>query len=380
MSPLIRCHCQLSNGERCSKSSNHRYCGLWEHTAKNTPIHMSIKCRLVCCIRHQKRKRSSAAEDEAVVDTDTDDDDDQCVAITDKGTRCSRFAVRVFCSQHKGHRGQRIDYGDEAKTAAHRQNKLQSATTAYGRGPKLSKAKLRAIAENPLVRGDWRTGYRCRINNDGNWIECKDEQVRFRMNTRCFDAGGMRSAHLGEIQTDSKQTERVVFKIDFDGDENHAADVVAGDMMSLATASKYATMFNRLQLRNATVEFIPAQAIRKSTTTLYCPFEPVLDNKQYVKFNGNNGYMEKGKCVAKTPQEFSHYTYHASNGKLIVVDIQGVRQEFDDVIEYTFTDPQVCTTTGKGYGQGNAGRQAIEDFFQSHKCTDLCGGWKHIDD
>jgi len=50
---------------------------------------------------------------------------------------------------------------------------------------------------------------------------------------------------------------------------------------------------------------------------------------------------------------------------MLVCDIQGW--------ENTFTDPQVHTADGKGFGLGNQGRKGIKKFFASHTCGVVCG-------
>ena len=50
---------------------------------------------------------------------------------------------------------------------------------------------------------------------------------------------------------------------------------------------------------------------------------------------------------------------------MIVADIQGV--------EDLFTDPQVHTSDGQGYGQGNLGAWGVHTFLCSHICNEICG-------
>jgi len=48
---------------------------------------------------------------------------------------------------------------------------------------------------------------------------------------------------------------------------------------------------------------------------------------QYIKYNSNSGYIDTSpgaNTVRNTPQAFSHFTYEASHGKLLVADVQGV--------------------------------------------------------
>jgi len=69
-------------------------------------------------------------------------------------------------------------------------------------------------------------------------------------------------------------------------------------------------------------------------------------------------------CVRLHLQAFSHFTLKSSNGQFVICDIQGVG--------HTFTDPQIHTMDGKGFGNGNMGEEGILKFARSHACNGVC--------
>lgn len=83
----------------------------------------------------------------------------------------------------------------------------------------------------------------------------------------------------------------------------------------------------------------------------------------YIKYNSNSGFISCEK-MRLTPQAFSHFTFERSGHELIVVDIQGVGD--------LYTDPQIHTASGMGYGDGNLGTRGMALFFHSHICNAIC--------
>ncbi|EGG22654.1 putative protein serine/threonine kinase [Cavenderia fasciculata] len=111
------------------------------------------------------------------------------------------------------------------------------------------------------------------------------------------------------------------------------------------------------------VDFLSAWVIEvqadKGDHKLY-GLEMYIDG-EFKKLNSNFGSVFGDR---NTPQSFSHFSYEASAHELIIVDIQGV----DD----HYTDPQIHTKDGEGFGAGNLGEKGMKKFIESHKCNPIC--------
>ena len=64
---------------------------------------------------------------------------------------------------------------------------------------------------------------------------------------------------------------------------------------------------------------------------------------------------------------FSHWSYVITENYLIVVDLQGVDREN----KYILTDPSIHSQDPQ-FGNTNLGKAGIEQFFKSHKYSEIC--------
>eukprot|EP00121_Abeoforma_whisleri_P002748 Awhi_evm1s2472 len=83
---------------------------------------------------------------------------------------------------------------------------------------------------------------------------------------------------------------------------------------------------------------------------------------QYKKHNNNAGFVSEED--RNTPQAFSHFTYESSQKVILVCDIQGVGD--------MYTDPQLHSCNGEGFGKGNLGARGFERFLATHHCNAIC--------
>mmetsp|Transcript_13429 Transcript_13429/g.18361 ORF Transcript_13429/g.18361 Transcript_13429/m.18361 type:complete len:707 (+) Transcript_13429:131-2251(+) len=150
--------------------------------------------------------------------------------------------------------------------------------------------------------------------------------------------------------------------------------------------------------------------------------EKMLDNKKYIKWNSNGGYvhgqepvppnpydlmdldllhlsiMEEGsdgeeevqeqeeelgcrrqpKIVirdADIPQAFTCYTFKKTNRKMMVCDLQGVLDKSCTPPLFELTDPVIhyrSLDRKNVFGRTDRGIKGMQKFIHSHKCSDLC--------
>lgn len=101
----------------------------------------------------------------------------------------------------------------------------------------------------------------------------------------------------------------------------------------------------------------------KKTKQMYYA-ENLIDGA-YEKFSNNAGWeTNKVSESSLISHAFSHYSYQATEGYLMVVDIQGASG--------ILTDPQIhCLDTDR-FGAGNLGYEGILKFFFNHTCNHYC--------
>jgi len=212
-----------------------------------------------------------------------------------------------------------------------------------------------------------------------NW---REKLVHVKLDPLPFARGGLRLVyHLQELEADeedeedqpgrSKEKGKVkekkvkpsyVAKISMDPKDNQDREIYKRDVECQAIAKYYARKFN---------EYNPPKKVAFVKAWLYilenregrpiCGVERFIDGP-YRKHNNNFGYVSEEE--RSTPQAFSHFTYECSGHELLICDVQGVGD--------MYTDPQVHTKDGKGYGKGNMGKKGMDEFLKTHRCNAVC--------
>jgi len=192
---------------------------------------------------------------------------------------------------------------------------------------------------------------------NSKWVR---ERVRVQIAKHPFAQGGMRVVYrmreFDEKINNGEYVEGVAkkFKPECE-DKQYYYD----EAMTQMVCESYAQEFNRRRT-GVYIGFLPVSVLRLDMDGILYNSEPYLRG-DYLKHNDNSGHVDTEETC---PQAFSHFTYEASNQTLIVVDIQGVGDYY--------TDPQIHSFNGEGFGLGNLGGSGIKKFLQTHRCNKIC--------
>jgi hypothetical protein len=132
------------------------------------------------------------------------------------------------------------------------------------------------------------------------------------------------------------------------------------------TARDYALQFNKYLSESIKVKF-PKLVIVKFDDLFnghkFAFMEKFIYGK-FNKFNNNLGWvsgLDSSTEKCDIAQAFSHFTFYASKGSLIIVDIQGCVKPKRCV----FTNPEIHIL-------GDLQWAGIHNFFNTHICNDIC--------
>lgn len=183
--------------------------------------------------------------------------------------------------------------------------------------------------------------------------------VLVEIEEKAFAKGSCRSAHKLRDLTYPNQHYVAKFST-----KKAVRDQYFMDVLMQTFCSKWSDLYNSFNPPKK-ITFLPSFVLEltdRGATPVVCGGEPFIEG-DYKKFNNNSGYVNSD-AARNTPQAFSHFSLVHSNQELVIIDIQGVND--------FYTDPQIHTKSGKGFGEGNLGKDGIYQFVKSHQCNPLC--------
>ncbi|RLN92869.1 hypothetical protein BBJ28_00026791 [Nothophytophthora sp. Chile5] len=207
-----------------------------------------------------------------------------------------------------------------------------------------------------------------KLSFDVDTLEWHATPVRVKLDLVPFATGQLRNAYyLQELGADGGASSRLlVAKVSLRPAEPSS---YLSDVEMQAVCAHYAALYNEheppLQVCYARSWLLK---LRDRERALVCSVEEFLPGA-YVKYSNNSGYVGRETSSTEerernTPQAFSHFSFVASDFRLMIVDIQGVAD--------SYTDPQIHSADGRGFGQGNLGTFGMEKFLESHRCNEVC--------
>eukprot|EP00455_Lapot_gusevi_P006767 TRINITY_DN1289_c0_g4_i2.p1 TRINITY_DN1289_c0_g4~~TRINITY_DN1289_c0_g4_i2.p1 ORF type:complete len:364 (+),score=69.66 TRINITY_DN1289_c0_g4_i2:172-1263(+) len=192
----------------------------------------------------------------------------------------------------------------------------------------------------------------------GQWIK---STTTIKLDPVPFSRGALRFVyHLKDLSADTSAS--YVAKMSFDPRDNADRSVYFKDIEMQCYAREYAKKFNKYNPPKK-VDFVAAwilELVQRPSKPI-CGVERFIEGP-YRKHNNNYGYVSEDE--RNTPQAFSHFSYEASGHTVLICDIQGVGD--------LYTDPQMHSIDGKGFGKGNLGKRGFDKFLQTHRCNRIC--------
>jgi len=195
----------------------------------------------------------------------------------------------------------------------------------------------------------------------------KDRDGLGSIRVKPFGSGTFRMAHYMKLTTNwrvDSRVERMVAKLPIvSSGDTQDTKFAEENIETQLTAAFYANKFNE---KGPPKKLTFVEPILVQLKTRIITAEPILSGV-WTRFSNNSGFVSETEKVA-TVHAFSHFTYQASKGYIIVVDLQGAK-EGD---KYNLTDPAVhCGDTSR-FGASNLGRAGFSSFFKSHRCNQVC--------
>ncbi|GMF23643.1 unnamed protein product [Phytophthora fragariaefolia] len=180
-------------------------------------------------------------------------------------------------------------------------------------------------------------------------------------------AGANLEVEGGELGADGSSSSLLVAKVSLRPAE---PSTYLSDVEMQAVCAHYAALYNEHEppLKVCYARSWLLKLKDRERGTLVCSVEEFLPGA-YVKYSNNSGYVGRETSTTEerernTPQAFSHFSFVASDFRLMIVDIQGVAD--------SYTDPQIHSADGRGFGVGNLGTFGMEKFLESHRCNEVC--------
>lgn len=186
-----------------------------------------------------------------------------------------------------------------------------------------------------------------------------------------FAEGKLRIAHYGVKEGDDGDGILVLKQFKYTSENQFIRYKEQMEIQSVAIS--LASTFNSIKpagTRDIHFAEVSTVAFNEGEKKVHFAMERYISGK-YIKFNNNAGFVNEAAYTA-TLHAFSHWTYWATKRYLMVVDLQGVKEEKSGEVRYILTDPAIHCNSLRRFGKTNLGREGMYKFFRTHYCNGIC--------
>ncbi|CAF1392458.1 unnamed protein product [Adineta steineri] len=201
-------------------------------------------------------------------------------------------------------------------------------------------------------------------------------QGRMQIASKPFAQGSLRYAYYGQLFYDASPAVPVVYKELISADTRYNSFTAYKQHLEIHVIAQFlAELFNQAQkkvIRNV-IEIVYADADivqqEEDPTKIYQVERRLHQPMQ--KWNNNCGGVHTVD-YSTVLQAFSHWTHHETAGRIMVVDLQGVKSLIDK--KYLLTDPAIHFEDIRRYREArtNLGVKGMKEFFRTHVCSAVC--------
>ena len=199
----------------------------------------------------------------------------------------------------------------------------------------------------------------------------KESECSIKIAADPFAEGKLRIAYYGKYANDESESPLVFKQFKYTSENQFVRYKEQMEIQSVAIAM--ANKFNSIKpagTRDVQFAEVSTISFTEGEEKIHYAMERYITGK-YVKFNNNAGYVNEASYTA-TLNAFSHWTYWATNRYLMVIDLQGVKEESSGEVRYVLTDPAIHCGSLRRFGKTNLGRKGMYKFFRTHYCNGIC--------
>ena len=205
-------------------------------------------------------------------------------------------------------------------------------------------------------------------------LTTNETKGRMKIAANPFTKGSLRFAFYGQFSNDDFVFVDAVYKELVSIDSKTDTFLIYREHLEMQAIAQFlAEQFNFEQqrlFRNFTpIVYADADIVQQITNPSKIYQVERRMHQEWRKWNNNNGGVSLNE-YSTLLQAFSHWTYQVTCGRLMVVDLQGVKIDR----AYLLTDPALHCDDLLRFRETrtNLGVKGMHQFFRTHVCSDVC--------